>query len=224
MKSKQPVIPAVLSSSPEVFAQRLEFARTAANAVHFDVLDGQFCPGKALPIEHWPAVEIGYSEAHLMVEKPADYLEALAGRQITRALIHIESEYTLTALRQQARQLDILLGFVVSPDTDLALLQPALAVSTYVQVMGVHPGSSGQRLLDTTLTAVRYLRTQPSQKLVITVDGGVTLPNAPSVFQAGANYIITTQALFQGAKWSDNYQALLQAASVRAAPKPKNSR
>lgn len=216
MKSKSPIIPAILSTSPDVFAQRLDFARQTSSSAHFDVLDGQFCPGKALPIEQWPDLNIGYSEAHLMVKKPEEYLEALAQRKVTRAIVHVESEFVLTALVAQARQLDILLGFAISPDTDLALLQPIFAVSHYIQVMGVQPGSSGQKMIDTTLSAVRFLRTQPSHRLTISVDGGVTAANGASVFSVGADYLISTQAIFHGTKWLENYQALVALAGVKA--------
>jgi ribulose-phosphate 3-epimerase len=216
MKSKSPIIPAVLTTSPDVFGQRLTFAREQANAAHFDVTDGQFSPGEALAIELWPPIELAYSEAHLMVKKPEEYLEALAERKITRAIIHVEADYTLASLHRRAKELDILLGFAICPDTDLAKLQPVFAISNYIQVMGVHPGFSGQGMIDTTLPAIRFLRTQHQSRLIITVDGGVTLANAAQVFQAGADYVISTNAIFHGSNWVDSYQALAQTADARS--------
>lgn len=216
MKSKLPVIPAVLTTSPDVFGQRLDFARGAANAAHFDVTDGHFSPGETLAIDAWPELQLAYSEAHLMVQKPEEYLEELAKHKVTRAIIHVEADYTLTSLHRLAKELDILLGFAICPDTDLAKLQPVFAVCNYIQIMGVHPGFSGQGMIDTTLPAIRFLRTQHQTRLTITVDGGVALANAAQVFQAGADYIVSTNAIFHGTAWADNYQALVQTADARS--------
>lgn len=210
MRSRSPIIPAIFSDNPSIFKERLEFAETVVRAAQFDVLDGEFCRGDDnMAMEAWPKFNLEYSEAHLMVKHPIDYLEKLAAKKITRALVHVESEFNLEELRTKARELDILLGFSINPDTDLAKLRQYFEVSNYIQLMGVVPGHTGQRMLDTTVSAVSYLKRIPNQRLYIVVDGGVTAENARELVDAGANFLVATTALFSSGDPKENYEKIL---------------
>lgn len=213
MKSRSPIIPAVLTTSIDVFSQHLVFAKEVGNSLHIDVIDNDFCPGKTLEIADWPELGIEYSEAHLMVREPLSYLRELAQKRVTRAIIHVESRFDLVELADQARRLDILLGWAVNPDTDLDKLRSYYAVSSYIQLMGVHPGRTGQSLIDTVFPAVRYVAKSLNRHVVVTVDGGVNLENAPKLVESGASYLISSAAIYErGNTWKDNYLELLKAA------------
>lgn len=196
MLPKSPIILSVLTHDAEVFAERIALAQKTTKSVHLDVIDGHFCEGRTLPVDAWPVIDMETSDAHLMVNEPLEYLEALSQKKVTRAIVHVESKFDPAELANKARELDILLGWAVNPDTDLDILRPLYEISTYVQVMGVHPGRSGQEMLDTTIPAVAYLRRIPSRRLVISVDGGVSPTTIPSLKQAGANYFVTAHAIF----------------------------
>lgn len=200
MVSKSPIILADLTTDSNTFAERLAYAKSTTQSIHLDVIDGSFCEGRALPIDAWPAIDTNYSEAHLMVNNPLDYLEPLASKKVTRAIVHVESQFDIAELTRKAKELDLLLGWAVNPDTDLDRLRPLYDSSTYIQVMGVQPGRSGQPMIDTTPPAVAYLRRIPTRRLTITVDGGVTLGNVANLKQVGANYFVVTHAVFDAAK------------------------
>lgn len=215
MKSKTPIIPAALVTNAVALAERLEFAQKNSDSIHLDVLDGQFCDGSALNPSEWPDLSIGYAEAHLMVKNPLSYFETLKAKNITRALVHIESEFELEELISRARALDLLLGFAINPDTDLEKLRPFYQVSSYFQIMGVHPGRIGQLMLDTTPLAVAYIRrTSSNHRLIVSVDGGVIVENIPQLKQAGADHFVTSAAIYEGEKsWQENYDELMKAAA-----------
>ena len=210
MRSRSVLIPSIFSDNPSVFKERLTFAETVVHAAQFDVLDGAFCRGDDnLAIEAWPKFNLEYSEVHLMVKNPLEYLERIAERKITRAIVHVESEFDLEELRAKARELDLLLGFSINPDTDLAKLRQYFEVSNYIQLMGVNPGHTGQKMLDTTVSAVSYLKRIPNQRLYIVVDGGVTIDNARALVDAGASFLVATTALFGSGDPKDNYDKIL---------------
>lgn len=211
MKSKSPVIPAILTSDPEEFAEQVKLAKELANAVHLDVIDGRFCQGRALKIEEWPDFKVNYSEVHLMVEKPLDYLDKLADKKITRAILHVESDMALEDIAKKARELDILLGFAVNPDTDLVDLRKPMAISQYIQTMGVEPGAHGRKLSSLVKTAISYLHHVPPQQIIISVDGGVTKDNIHELKKLGASYFVSNSAIFGEGDHHQNYQALLDA-------------
>ncbi len=216
MRPHSPIIPAILTSNKTDFVKQLAFAQSAANTAHIDVIDGEFCQGLTVPIKDWPNIDCGYSEAHLMVREPLPYLAQLHQKNITRAIIHIESNFDLNELRQTARSLDILLGFAINPDTDLERLRPVLEVSNYIQVMGVYPGTSGQMEIKLTPLAVSYLKTMPSRRLVVTVDGGVDRETIPLLLPAGPDYLVAASAIFNRTDWTENYEGLINLMTLKA--------
>ena len=211
MKSKNPIIPGDLVTTITSFNKRIEFAGTVGNSIHIDVVDSGFADGRCLKVESWPVINIDYSEAHLMVREPIGYFPLLKEKKITRAIIHVESDFNLEDLQFAARQNDILLGFAVNPDTDLNRVKPFLAVSNYVQVMGIYPGKTGQPYLSQTPLAVSYFRNL-QQRLTITVDGGVSLENIPELRQAGADYFVASSSIYDQGNWAENYQQLMEIA------------
>ncbi len=210
MKAKLPVIPGDLVITKAEFEKRLLFARENSGAIHIDVSDGEFVKEKALSIDEWPALDIEYSEAHLMVNSPLAYIPKMKKVGVVRSIVHIESFFDLDELVELARHEDMLLGFAINPDTDLEYLKPFLEVGNYVQVMGIDPGKTGQQLLEQTPLAITYLRRIPRKRLTITVDGGVHLNNIQDLLEAGANYFIASSAIYNKGNWATNYKHMLQ--------------
>lgn len=211
MRSKHEIIPGDLVTTVEDFIKRLEFARAVGNSIHADVLDGQFVEGEGLAVKDWPMLDIEYAEAHLMVNDPLSFLSAVKAKGATRAIVHVEAQFDPTELKNKARELDLLLGFAVNPETDLSKLHRFFEVSNYIQVMGVHPGRTGQSYQEQTPLAVSYLRRLPNH-LIISVDGGVGPENIQALRQAGAHYFVASSSLYSEGEWQDNYQQLLDLA------------
>lgn len=209
--SPVPIIPSILVQSRQDFEKQLEFAAQTAGAAHLDVTDSQFCPGESLLIDDWPEIELPYSEAHLMVVSPIEYLGRIAAKKVTRAIVHIEAKFDPAELIETARGLDILLGYAINPDTDLEKLRPYLDTSSYVQVMGVHPGRSNQELIDQTPVAINYLLKNIAKRLIISVDGGVNTNNIARLKGSGANYFVAAHSIFRTHQWPENYQQLQKA-------------
>lgn len=209
MKSKNFIIPACLVTNKGDFTKRLEFARKVGNSFHIDVIDRDFVAGEAMSVDKWPLIDIEYAEAHLMVKSPVAYLAPLKTKGVTRAIVHVESEFDLEELATEARVNDILLGFAVNPDTDLTTLPKYFVISNYIQVMGVTPGKIGQPQQPQTALAVSYLHKLPN-RLTITVDGGVNIDNIAEMRSSGADNVVCSAALYERGQWPENYQVLLE--------------
>lgn len=209
MKPKTLIMPSILTTKYEEFERRLKFARSVTKAAQIDFIDGEFCDGITLPIEKWPSLGLEYSEAHLMVKRPIEYLERVAKLGVTRAVVHIEADFDLEELKLKARELDILLGFAINPETDLEKVRPFYQLSNYFLVMGVTPGSEGQLMHSTTPLAVSFLKKQP-YRLIVGVDGGVNESTAKQLYQHGASYLVAGSALFADGDPEENYKNLLE--------------
>jgi len=209
MRSRNPILPGCLVLSRRSFNERLEFAQRVGNSIHVDVIDNEFIRGHTLPINDWPKLSLEYAEAHLMVQQPLIYLKPLKQAGITRAIVHLESSFELEALTVSARNLDLLLGFAINPDTDLGKMKPVLSSSNYIQVMGVNPGRTGQDQLPQTESAVSYFDKISNYRLLVSVDGGVNGENIARLKAAGADYFVASAALYNRGSWEANYQNLM---------------
>jgi ribulose-phosphate 3-epimerase len=109
----------------------------------------------------------------------------------------------------------MLLGFAINPDTDLDHLRTFFELSNYVQVMGIQPGATGQKMLTQTPASVSYLRRVPNRRLIITVDGGVHLDTIQNLFNVGANYCVASSAIYDEGDWRANFAALTDLAGER---------
>jgi ribulose-phosphate 3-epimerase len=68
-----------------------------------------------------------------------------------------------------------------------------------VCLMSVNPGFGGQKFIPGTLDKIRKLHKHiEDQKLdvLIEIDGGVTLENAPSILMAGADVLVAGNTVF----------------------------
>jgi ribulose-phosphate 3-epimerase len=71
-----------------------------------------------------------------------------------------------------------------------------------VCMMSVNPGFGGQKFIPKTLDKIRALRTaidESGANVLIEIDGGVTLENAASIIQAGADVLVAGNTVFGSA-------------------------
>jgi len=66
--------------------------------------------------------------------------------------------------------------------------------------MSVNPGFGGQKFIPYTLHKIRELRQmirERNLKVLIEIDGGVTLDNAASIVEAGADVLVAGSSVFK---------------------------
>jgi ribulose-phosphate 3-epimerase len=82
-------------------------------------------------------------------------------------------------------------------------------------MMSVNPGFGGQKFIPHTLEKIRQLRAiidENGLKVKIEIDGGVTLDNAQSILDAGADILVAGNTVFKSA---DPIQTIKQLKSLR---------
>ena len=93
-------------------------------------------------------------------------------------------------------------GVAVNPHTPVELLKDILADIDLVCMMSVNPGFGGQSFIPHTLIKIKQLREmidKRSLKVKIEIDGGVTLDNAKSILDAGADVLVAGNTVFKSA-------------------------
>jgi ribulose-phosphate 3-epimerase len=87
----------------------------------------------------------------------------------------------------------------INPHTPVETLHPVLAEIDLVCVMSVNPGFGGQEFIPQTLHKIADLKNRivkTGVDVLIEVDGGVTVENAASIVQAGADVLVAGNAVF----------------------------
>ena len=96
----------------------------------------------------------------------------------------------------------MLAGVAVNPHTPVENLKDILANIDLVCLMSVNPGFGGQSFIQHTLHKIKQLREmidEQSLNVKIEVDGGVTLENAKSIIDAGADVLVAGNTVFKAA-------------------------
>ncbi len=176
-----------------------------ADWYHLDVMDGRFVPNISfgLPvIEQMRKATTKTFDVHLMILEPERYAEAFKAAGADILSVHIEACTHLHRNIQQIKSLDMQAGVAVNPHTPVEALADVLGNIDLVCLMSVNPGFGGQKFITHTLKKIERLRRMiDDQKLQvkIEIDGGVTVENARSLLDAGADVLVAGNTVFKSA-------------------------
>ncbi len=208
------IIPAVLArNSADCQAKLLHPGlNSVADIFQVDVLDGSMfdasCFADANIIATWP--HLPAIELHLMVHNPLPIIELWHRLvpSLKRIIIHAELARPLGAILERAKSLGLETGLALNPETSLDRIAHHLHNLDVVQIMGIHPGASGQPFLGDPIIAKIRRCHELHPNLIIAVDGGVSLQTAKSLTNAGASRLIAGSALWSAANPVEVYTQL----------------
>ena len=205
------IIPAIMPKNLDDLNKKYSQVKGLANIVQIDVMDGKFVSSIS-----WPYIEddgkplsIDFDfEADLMVLNP----EIVVGNWIKagakRVIAHIESidsaknfEKIFDAVSDKAK-----LGIALNTTTSNDAIYPIVDKIDFAQFMGIEKiGFQGQLFDERALGKIADLR-ERFPKVIISVDGGVNMKNAPRLIKTGANRLVSGSTIFE----SDNIKDAIE--------------
>jgi ribulose-phosphate 3-epimerase len=178
---------------------------SSADWYHLDIMDGRFVPNISygpMFVEVFRKATNKICDVHLMIEEPGNYAEAFKKAGADILSVHIEACPHLHRNIQQIKSLGMQAGVAVNPHTPVDSLKDILADIDMVCLMSVNPGFGGQSFIPHTLLKIKQLREmidERSLQVKIEIDGGVTLENAKSIIDAGADVLVAGSTVFKAA-------------------------
>ena len=175
---------------------------SAAQWLHLDIMDGVFVPNISFGfpiITHVRKYTAKPLDVHLMIVDPDRYIDRFAQAGANYLTVHYEACRHLHRTVSQIRQAGMHPGVALNPHTPPELLVDLLPDLDLVLIMSVNPGFGGQKFIPQALHRVERLYAlaqQSNPSMLIEVDGGVSVQNAASLWQAGAQALVAGNAVF----------------------------
>jgi ribulose-phosphate 3-epimerase len=193
------VVPSILSADLGRLAEQVREAEEAgADRIQVDVMDGHFVPNLTFGPGVVAAVRAATSlpiEAHLMIERPEQFIEAFARSGATLIEVQVEATSSLYRTVQTIHELGAKAGVAVNPATSVEDLREILPYVELVNLMTVEPGFGGQKFIPGSPEKIRRLRAL-SAEVEIEVDGGIDASTAPLVVAAGATVLVAGNSVY----------------------------
>jgi len=176
-----------------------------ADWFHLDIMDGRFVPNISfgpMIVEFVRKTTKKVCDVHLMILDPANYAQEFKNAGADQLSVHIEACPHLHRNIEQIKSLGMKAGVAINPHTPVSELSDVLHEIDLVCMMSVNPGFGGQKFIPHTLEKIKQLRkmiTERGLKVHIEIDGGVTVQNAASIINAGADVLVAGNTVFKAA-------------------------
>jgi ribulose-phosphate 3-epimerase len=200
-----------------------------AQLIHLDVADGRYSPLMIGGQAEVAAVRTdALKDLHLMIEEPIRHVTRFAAAGADAITIHLDADrHPIATLRAigvatnaNAPERPVLRGVCVGLHEPVAVIEPLLEEIDLVLVLAVVPGHAGTMASTTVgrIRAVRRLLDNGVADALLSVDGGITLPDAPALVAAGADIVVSGSALFAGTDPAATFGELSAAVAAAAPP------
>jgi len=183
--------------------------QTDVKLLHFDVMDGCFCPSTTIGPPLIKAVKTSMlKDVHLMIANPLTKLGDYAAAGADIITVHLEScpDHIHRIFQELAKMTNtndpdrgIVRGVAINPGTPVESIEPLLDDIEMVTVLSINPGWGGQKFGKSTSERLARMRKMISNRdILLCVDGGITKDNISDIAKMDVDLVVTGSAVFDG--------------------------
>ena len=203
------VVPAILTEDHQALATMVRQCESFTDYVQFDIMDGQFVPSRSITCEHLVALPMKLSwEAHLMVQRPEDYVESFWKAGARKIVFHYEATSSPEQVISLTRNLGLKVGLAINPETQVSTILPLVSQIDSILLLTVNPGFYGSQFIPEVLDKVTELRGAETS-VETGVDGGIKESNIAQIARIGADVIYVGSAIFLQPQPDESYRRLV---------------
>lgn len=213
---KRIIAPSILSANFLELGKDIEMLNhSAAEWIHYDVMDGVFVPNISFgfPIlEQVSKITNKPLDVHLMIDNPDSYIIPFKEAGASNITVHYETCPHLNRTINLIKNQGIMASVCLNPHTPISVLEEILPELDMVLLMSVNPGFGGQPFIELTYNKIAKLRKiidDNNYDTLIEVDGGVNFETGKKLFESGANVLVSGSFVFKAENQQQRIAELL---------------
>ena len=197
------IAPSILSADFSRLGEQVkEASEGGADAIHVDIMDGQFVPNLTMgpmivaAIRPWTTLPL---DVHMMIAAPDRFISRFVEAGADIITVHAEACTHLHRVVQQVRDSGARVGVAINPATPVSAVEQVLADLDQVLVMTVNPGFGGQVFIESVVEKIRSVRELLDRRQSpadLEVDGGINADTARVAVEAGARILVAGSAVY----------------------------
>jgi len=197
------IAPSILASNFKNLEEDIKKIEEFGDIVHLDIMDGHFVPNISFGFPVVKAIRELTTlplDAHLMIEKPENYIDRFIEYGVDMISIHIEGNYHIHRLIYSIKKRDKKAGVAVNPGTNISLIKPIIKDIDFILIMSVNPGFAGQKFIDSSIEKILdvvKIRKEENLNFEIEVDGGLNFEIGMSLKEVGCDILVFGDFFFK---------------------------
>lgn len=198
------IAPSILSADFAAMGEAVKnLEKWHADWVHCDVMDGEFVPNITFGMPMVEALDRNtelFLDVHLMIVKPERYVERFVKAGADLVTFHPEASEDAFGTIEKIKSAGAKAGIVLNPDIPCEVAEKFVDKVDVIMLMGVFPGFGGQKFIPEVMDKISVLKEMTKGKdVLVELDGGVTLENAPEMVRRGLDVMVAGNAVFKAA-------------------------
>ena len=209
------IAPSILSADFAYMGDAVKnIEKWGADYVHCDIMDGVYVNNITFGIEMIRAIKKYTSlplDVHLMIVKPEKYVKEFIKAGANIITFHADATDDVDSTIALIKDMGAQAGLVINPDKDIEHTFAYLKDISVVMFMGVFPGFGGQCFIECVYDKISALKKHiqdNNYNVMLEVDGGVNLNNAPFLKECGIEILVAGNTVFTSSDPKDTIEKL----------------
>lgn len=197
------IAPSILASNFKNLSEDIKKIEVVGDIVHLDIMDGHFVPNISFGFPILKAIRELTNlplDAHLMIEKPENYIDRFIEYGVDMISVHIEGNYHIHRLIYSIKKKDKKAGVAINPGTNISSIYPIIKDVDFILIMSVNPGFAGQKFIETSIEKIKdivKIKKEENLNFEIEVDGGLNFDIGVKLKEIGCDILVFGDFFFK---------------------------